>query len=405
MINKEEQIFLDSFFERNQLNSEYTDFRSENSASSEELLNSIIETYYFDKQIDFPDFFKIILKENEKEFLDFLIDNHELGLNSEIHDKLINNNIPTFVEALNERKILSAAIKKIERENLKARFTLLDKNEVDFLDDREIKTAIKRIERENLKEEFKKIDQAGKLSSREGITNSKFNLSTFLKIAAIVVVISLPLFILFTSNKEKNLAKNEKDIKKTKENIIDYVKVFEEADSDSITKPVKVIFNIDIEFSENHECEVNEKQGFGFAQKLNYAYIKTSILNQKYAKELFLNINDTILYLKKTNQSDTSISTLKHQLTILKSKIIKHKNNYLFNEEKMKVEIFFNELLPRNENKQYKFSIYKLDKDAKINYFLEVNKRFYYLEAKDKLSPLILVKDSDLVDELLQLIE
>ena len=115
MINKEEQIFLDSFFERNQLNSEYTDFRSENSASSEELLNSIIETYYFDKQIDFPDFFKIILKENEKEFLDFLIDNHELGLNSEIHDKLINNNIPTFVEALNERKILSAAIKKIER--------------------------------------------------------------------------------------------------------------------------------------------------------------------------------------------------------------------------------------------------------------------------------------------------
>jgi hypothetical protein len=193
MISQEEYIFLDSFFERNQLNSEYSDFRSENSAVLEEYINDLIERFYFSKESQSPHFLQIIFKENEKEFLDFLIDNFEIGLKSDFYNKLIENNYPLLVECIQERKILSAALKKTERQNLRVRLQQMDENEANFFQENEIKIALSKIERQNLKSNFEEIDQS-ELENRAATKKNSIYLR-LVKYAAILILLILPTYL------------------------------------------------------------------------------------------------------------------------------------------------------------------------------------------------------------------
>jgi hypothetical protein len=83
-------------------------------------------------------------------------------------EKLLSSNNQTFKKLLEEMAVADSfeeevkiAIKAVERDELRKRFQLIDKEEDEFeISDNELKTAITSVERESMKKQFIKIDKA-----------------------------------------------------------------------------------------------------------------------------------------------------------------------------------------------------------------------------------------------------
>ncbi len=401
MISQEEYIFLDSFFERNQLNSEYSVFRSENSASFEEFINSFIESYYFNKQIDFPVFFQKVLKENEKEFLDFLIDNFQIGLKSDIYNKLIENNYPLLVECIQERKILFEALKRQERENLRTRFNQIDENEANFLHENDIKIALSKIERQNLKSHFEEIDQI-ELENRAATKNNSIYLR-LVKYAAILILMVLPAYLtinLFDDNKPKISKKPHQS--KPKNELIDSLIL------DSIPS---------FELKEETyfaDLKVIKEQSFGFVQKEETIRLKINCLNERYVimkiEDLQVTLNDL------QNKYDASISgkvgrepinadyqskikELQVKIDQAEIELKKYNNSYLFDVENKNCKLFLNQnFISKDINK---FEILKLENgSASSEYYLKVKTSYFSLTPSKQLKQLSYFSDEEIITKL-----
>jgi hypothetical protein len=253
--------------------------------------------------------FSQLFSKHEDDFLQFLIDNQEDKIESEIFNALYNSKYFKLLEIIENRKILKDAISKIERENFKNRFKELDDEETEFLSEFEINQGIKNVERNKLREKFKIIDQEEKanVNDIQHLDKKKniISLSTFLKYAAILVILILPFYFINNWNSNQNKF-GKKEPKKVKRKI----------DSLEINKNTIIEVNIDIE--EVHLLSINliQGEGFGYASIDKKIKAEIKVLDLKNAEKLLkkLNLNESAITeqnLKEKNKAE--IEKLKKQ--------------------------------------------------------------------------------------------
>lgn len=200
---------------------------------------------------------EILLSDSFKEVLfDELAEFHITDSGDQFTQELVSNNNSDFIEKINFIEALKIAIARSERKELKSLLSSIEdiSNEIS---EEDISLAIKRTERNEIKNQLKEIE-----SSKRASQHSNFKI--FMGIAAVIVIVLLPLYFLNT-NTESSSPQIVEDKKDKDDTATD--------DKDTLDPFIITEYNIDLALKEVKEHSYSEK----VRKEVSYGYSQSEI--------------------------------------------------------------------------------------------------------------------------------
>lgn len=383
MLNKEEFELIDSWFNKFE-RKEILELLSLEEGTAFSHVYFLLLNQFFTEKSKFSTSIQVRLQEHKIELFNLLLDNEELNIESELIQHIQND--ADFQNARSDRALQKRAIRNLERESLKIRFKKLDENEeLDFLSDTEIKAGIQKLERDQLKERFKKID-----ANEESNSRKPFNyFSSFLKIAAVIAILVVPYFLLFSPEQPKIVKIDPKP--KVNDTI-------QEQDLSSY------LANLDFNHFNEEELvlKVAEAETYGFGTKQETIQCEIEKLDLKKWLEKMNDIQERITTIKSfKNQQDLDIIKVKDTLLAiqkrLKSVKLDYQQKYIFSQKKSELSLFVSSDFNVGKSSILCFS---LEKNGEKLYFIKIGVFYYSINDTNAKKSLIQLKDEDLIREL-----
>lgn len=210
-------------------------------------------------EIFLSDSFKEILFEELAEF-------HITDNGDQFTQELVSNDNSYFIEKINYIEALKIAIARSERKELKCLLSSIE-DRSNEISEEDISLAIKRTERNEIKNQLKEIE-----SSKRASQHSNFKI--LMGIAAVVVIVLLPLYFLNT-NTESSSPQIVEDKKDKDDPVSD--------DKDTLDPFIIPEYNIDLALKEVKEHSYSEKvrkeESYGYSQ----SEIKISVIIRDYS--------------------------------------------------------------------------------------------------------------------------
>jgi hypothetical protein len=383
MLNKEEFELVDSWFNEFE-RKEILELLSLEEGTAFSNVYFLLLNQFFIEKSKLSTSIQVRLQEHKVELFNLLIDNEELNIKSELIQHIQND--ADFQYARSDRALQKRAIRNLERESLKIRFKKLDKNEeLDFLSDTEIKAGIQKLERDQLKERLKKID-----ANEESNSRKPFNyFSSLLKIAAVIAILIVPYFLLFSPEQPKIVKVDPKP--KT---------------NDTVQKQElsKFLANLDFNQSEKEDIrlKVTQSETYGYGTKQEIIQCSIEKLDLKKWLENTKDLQERITTIKSfKNQQNLEIIKVKDTLIAiqkrLKSVKLDYQQKYIFSPKKSVLSLFVSSDFNVDKSS---IMCYSLEKNGKIRYFLKIHENYYSISETNSKKSLIQLQDEDLIVEL-----
>ena len=358
---------------------------------SSDLLKEISENQSFSSQLlfDLIDFGveKINLQLKEKEIFEEITNDflNELLFdlatsfdenNDQIIKHLLDQNNLQFKENIAFINDSRLTVVKLERENLKNRFNELDLDNELELTDKEIENSIKIIERKSIKASLNKLDE-----NVENKTVKIFKLSTFLKYAAIFLLIPCSIIGIYITNK-RNQVTTANNHNSSRE--IPVVK-----DSTRIIKNENQI-NFSIPNAKTISFKVSPigEASFGYASinkdvKLNVVNLSDQIekMNVDWKSLKFMFSKQELELKKIENYYNSKIDS-----------IVRLNKNFTYNEKESILTLFMIDKFEIDN-----ISIFNKNETLKSS-VLKLNGRYFELNSIKKPTALTEIKDDDIID-------
>ncbi len=389
MINSREFSFIQSLFSKEETKSLFSKIKEHYQNDVTGFFeNLILYVFTYSETIDFTideHTFNasVELLENHKEqFIELLQYNNELKIHSELLDFILAKDKANLNEYLSISDI-KQALKEIERKNLKDSFKHLD--ERDFLSYNDIFHGFRDINKTKFKERFKEIDDKDNLKT----PIFKLNFSQISKYAAILLVVLILSY--FFKNRELSsdqVITSEKNTsnKVYKTNRSPYSPI--DVDIASALTSKQNVLQIPLLDSQNSNSSLLNIKSF--IHEIEIELSISRIDTRKY-KQLLASL---IEQLKDYPEHENEINS---KITYLKTQIITHKNNFVFNRQKCLLKL--NEVFDSKTMKNY--SIVCLSNGFIEHFYLKYKNDYFELLESNTISNLVQTKDEKILKNLI----
>lgn len=325
------------------------------------------------------------LKEIQQQFYSHLAETYLGGqTNSEIEKLLFVNN-QNFLNEVNFQKGLSNAFILNERENLKRKFQIEEKESE--ISDEEMVLAFKVIERERIKNLFKKIEKVELERKRTEcrsnadlippnfevdrrrlqwpeVSNSKFTWKRLTIAASLIGLIVSTAVIIFNQNRKQNNVVINRP-KTNKPNM----------DTNTLVKNQATNFSINSPFpSDEKKIKILKEPSFGFAQKDEYLDVETNYLGS-YLKDLKHSLE---------GKTDAKYNDIVDSVEDLIDSLNNIENKYSFRRNLLKIYIL----------KKQAVKVFKIENE----FYFQIGETVYECEKSEDLLPLKKVTDKQTLE-------
>lgn len=339
---------------------------------------------------------EILLSDSFKEILfDELAEFHITDSGDQFTQELVSNNNSDFIEKTNFIEDLKIAIARSERKELKSFLSSLE-DKSNEISEEDISLAIKRTERNEIKNQLKEIESSTQ--------NEKFSkLKLVMGIAAVVVIVLLPMYFLNT-NSESGSPQIVEDKKEKDDPVTD--------DKDTLDSIIIPNYNIDLALKEVKEHSYSEKvrkeESYGYSQSeinisviiRDYSVVLDSL--QFYRNEL-KQIYESVGVGGSRRVIEPKTQVLEEDLKELNNLISEYKDKdatYIFSKSKPRLVFQTTSGIRKGDLKIIQYS------DGN-RFYLNLGEFFYELKNNDTFNKLNSnkVNDEFLIDELREISE
>jgi hypothetical protein len=318
------------------------------------------------------------LQNKKEEVFEALAELSHRGYESEIIDFLKTKN-EEFKQHLNYLKESQAAIKLVERQELKKKLAKLDELNTFDLTENDIKNAVQSSERDRLRHRFKELANKDKGGSLGG-NIIRFDFRQVLKYAAIFIIFLGGAYLIYDNYKvDPQLADNINKVKPT---------IAPEKTVDA--KPLNELPDLKPASEINFNIEVIQEQNFGFSGS-EQPSIKISIIDVTTQLNNIRDLSEKEIQGKTTGSCGPRTKHLKH----MEDSIVNLQGCYRFESTKKQLTIYSDPKLIQTKKDRLKLFLLK-DK-----YYLHIKKDYFFLNEKKEFSKLKKVTDENVLDELI----
>ena len=348
-----------------------------NQSFSRKLLLDLIDLGFEKINLQLKD--KEILEEITNEFLNELLFDLATSYNEnndQIIKHLLDQNNLQFKDNLAFINDSRLVIVKLERENLKNRFNELDLDNELELTDKEVENTFKIFERANIKASFNRLEE-----STVNHNVKIFKLSTFLKYAAIFLIIPFSIIAIYITNKTNQVTVANNHNSKRE---IPVVK-----DSDRIIKNENEInFSMPIAKTISFKVSPIEEASFGYAStnkdvKVNVVNLSSQIekMNKDWSNLKF-----------KFSKQELDLKKIDNYYNSKIDSIVKLDKNFTFNEKESILTLFMIDKFEIDN-----VSIFNKNETLK-NTVLKLNGHYFELKSIKNPTALKEIKDVEIID-------